>query len=447
MNGKLLNHTAWRAFAGTVAWALFSFFEAASQTTGSAVAVGTQTGSFQVIPIPDPKDKDNVFRINLGIYREKLYLQYHTASDGNVMGVFDGQTIQMIPNPVEAPDPKTGRGIAERGVVGDAIVYKDKLYLKYFSVGGYFCLAEYDGANFRIIPNPNSNTQYAGTVEPIVFNDNLYLQYKKSYAGVNHLVLEKFDGKNLNEIDLSTHEDYHAAPVVCNDRLYFLYSYNGTMTGLSYFDGGNSEKVKGPADWISSKPFGVYKKQLLISMPYNSGETGRNGERWALYDGKKFTPLPNPQNRGTLAGFPLVDKNNLFYFYQFTSGVQIAKYDGENATAFSNPPGSGKFSSGMTAYNGKVYARFSSNAVSLAQCDGTNVNLIQLPGVQNIKGFFVYRNKLFFMADNRLAEYDEHAVQFFDQSETPYYNGNYAIFQDKLFISYLGKFVRFSPAQ
>ena len=110
------------------------------------------------------------------IYDNKLYFGY-----SNQLAQYDGKSITLF--------PKLDDGRDSRPLYYTHIVFSNKLYFAYHSGDDASSLTvnhlmQYDGKNFKLIPNLEENdikSQYGG--ENIIYNNKLYFVYRRNNAG------------------------------------------------------------------------------------------------------------------------------------------------------------------------------------------------------------------------------------------------------------------------
>lgn len=408
---------------------------------GFADSFGQISKSFHLVTLADRKyDPNDRFIARLGMFHDQLYLLYNTRDKGNVMAVYDGKTLRMIPNPDSSQ-------VGPRGVEGSFFIFRDKVYVKYMNAQYGHCLAEYDGTSFHLIPNPDKQSWYGGDTEPAIYNNNLYLQYKRNEgAGLTKLRLAKFDGKSVSLIELNFEGQYLGSPLVCNGKLYFLFQVQRSEMG--WFDGLNSGFVGNNDNKYGSLVYNfstLYRKKIFAAMFYSNQESGRQGIGWYSFDGKSLIPIPNPKGRGSVAGPGMIINDTLYYAYQFTSGLQLAKYDGTTSTAIANT-GRGNLGYSLAVYKGKIYVQYIYPRAPfslvdtgvLARVDGASMTVIPLPAsIKQVSGdLTTYRDKLYFNTDSRLAEYNGDTARVIDNDQPPYFKSNVFVYQDRLFFCY-----------
>ena len=173
--------------------------------------------SLHVIPLPPNGGKPEGWQI---IYDKKLCFSY-TKGQISQLVLFDGNNFNFISN------PDSGYGVS---AIDSPFIYNNKLYFGY-SHSRTTQLAQYDGKTITLFPNldedRSSRTLY---YTHIVFNNKLYFAYHSgddaSSLTVNHLM--QYDGKNFklipNLVENDNKSQYGGENVIYNNKLYFVYS-------------------------------------------------------------------------------------------------------------------------------------------------------------------------------------------------------------------------------
>ena len=104
------------------------------------------------------------------IYNNGLFILYQAADATRHIAQYrsSGGTLQVFPNPDAG------------GYTDQPIVFDNKLYLRYYNAQGVYQLGVFNGSTLQLIPNPAgiyNSAGYNGYLGlPIIWNDNLYLQ-------------------------------------------------------------------------------------------------------------------------------------------------------------------------------------------------------------------------------------------------------------------------------
>jgi len=132
--------------------------------------------------IPNPDATTYGYWYTPVVYNSKLYILYLPANGSRHLAQYQAasNSLSIIPN------PDAGSGYWDQ-----PIVYGDKLYIKYSNAQSRFQLGSFDGNAIQLIPNPTGsynaaagNNGYIG--QPIVWNDTMYFQMGSvpyGYAG------------------------------------------------------------------------------------------------------------------------------------------------------------------------------------------------------------------------------------------------------------------------
>lgn len=195
------------------------------------------SGQAKLSLIPSPTKSGHFSPDEAIKFNNKVYFVYGD-SGSNRLVEFDGTNYRKIPNPT------SGFGILQRGLRGlkymnakskSIIVYNNKLYFMYAE--SMFTptpqIAEFDGQSIKLIPNP------AGYIPSnfatfTILGGNLYTFFastSQSSSMITDIRLVKFDGNSFKIFDNPAGENISDAtpPVVCNGKLFFLML--ATVTG------------------------------------------------------------------------------------------------------------------------------------------------------------------------------------------------------------------------
>lgn len=244
-------------------------------------------------------------------YDGNLYLQYEGLSRVFDLFMFDGDTLTKIPSP---PGFNTTSLTAYAGgYQGEPVVYNNNLYLQYLGSDGNKDLFKYDGNSLTQIPSPAGydslgNSQYGGyTGHPIVYNDSLYLQY---LGNDGSYVLAKYNGNTLTIIPSpagfeNPGSGYRfsglagAYPIVYNGKLYLQYKGNDGNYDLFSYDGNTLTQVSLPAA-VSSNDAGYQGFPIVYNgylyLQYRYSTALGPGRVLYKFDGNTFTEIPSPPN-------------------------------------------------------------------------------------------------------------------------------------------------------
>ena len=233
------------------------------------------------------------------IYNNKLYLQY-TVNFVSHLAVYNDadKTVQIIDNPDNS----------QYGYVGNPVVYNGKLYIIYISSAGYYQLAEFDGTQLKLIPNPDKGA--LTKAEPIIYHDKLYVGYQ-----------DEFGSNRLGEVDGDTFtlianpgenmQGYNGFPIIYKDILYFSFTNEVGVSQLASFDGNAITLIPNP----SASPDGYYIRDPIIFnnklyFTYKDNSAPIYHGQLAVFDGNSISLINNPPNINYI-GFPFVFNNTL----------------------------------------------------------------------------------------------------------------------------------------
>lgn len=221
--------------------------------------------------------------------------------------------------------------------------FKDKIYFQLFDNSYTSFLAEFDGTDINILPNPEGY-KLRGT--SIVYNDHLYLMFSNLETEANHLV--RFDGETFEVLPNPEGyqiNGYEGSPIVFNNFLYVSFQDDNGFTFLMEFDGEEEHFYPNPAGmkYYEGRPI-IHDNSLYIR--YRGQD---NSHYLAKFDGDTITPISSPAgyqgaNNGYFANAVSLN-GSLFLDYQNSAGtrVDILEYDGSQfishplLTGFSKP--------------------------------------------------------------------------------------------------------------
>jgi hypothetical protein len=378
----------------------------------------------------------------IAVYQSKPYLIYGTKG-GRQLAVMDGQQIKLIPN----PDRTTGN----QGVLGNGIVFHDKLYLEYLQQSNVYCIAEYNGASYRMIPMPGQVCKYFAEERPLVFNNNLYFQFTsvngQPQTGVVYRTW-KFDGNSFSPIMLPDKEINPHIPIGFNGKLYFntgfhFYAYDGT----DFADLGR----------VPFQPAIEFQHKLYLNKGIFNPQRQLFEIFWTSFDGTTFTKVPLPDGFLSSSGFSYVYKDALFTIFRIHGGIlKMAKFDGQSYNTIpgvdiSDPEmGNGGIISDhpTVVCNDKIYFQFYNGRrradSHLVEYDGAKLNNVPATdGTFNIGELVSYNNRLYFTgsfnrSEYRLAEYDGQSTTLIDKNDRGYGGGLFE-YDGKLYFKMFNK--------
>ena len=389
--------------------------------------IGVYNGGDSIHMVPNPDNGVGyVYQSTPIVFTGKLYIQYQNASNVYQVGVFDGTSLTLIPNP----------DAATYGYTGFPIIYNNNLYIQYQEDNNKSLLARINTNNtITTIPNPDGSP-YGYEGDPIVYNGKLYINYFENQINGNNLypdVLAYYDGTTLT---LTSNPDgtqygYQGDPIIFNNKLYGLYvtntppDANTTYNRLMQYDGtGNPTLIPNPTGDANTGFTGfsiVYNNNL-----YFRYATTTNREL-AKFDGTSISLIPNPD--ATTSGFlrdnPVIYDNKLCLCYKNVAGIkQLATYtSGGSLTLVPNPDATLNGYADSTpaiVYGTNLYYQYQ-NAQGLYQLgyyNDTSMTLIPNP-VGQYNGYpILYNNDLYLQFGD--AQYSGFGnLAYFDQSALP----------------------------
>lgn len=359
----------------------------------------------EIVPIPYSESVvggygDFGFHI---VYKNKLYFKYRAdAFSQTQMAVYDGSSINSIPNPVGSLD-----------YLGYPIIYNNKLYLEYHVTEDSLELFSFDGSSFSPISNPAGTTllelyssegNFPGQY-PIVFNGKLYLKYadgpfKQGDAYTNER-LGEYDGTNLRFLQHPVGgTEYWGSPIIYSNKLFFTYGA-GSELNLAYYDGINPIKLISNPDKTGSIPsttdpfLTIFHNKLYVM--YASANKTYLGQY--TNNDTALTLISNPDAGVGYGGNPAVYNDNLYFGYYPTSGsLVLARYNDTTISIIPSPvTGVNHYDNKLVVYNNYLYTAYTGYPGTF-QYDGLNFKAIPSdPPNANYNGSpIVFHDTLFF---------------------------------------------------
>jgi hypothetical protein len=337
------------------------------------------------------------------------------------------QSLVAIPNP--AGHTVSSSSPSEYG--DTAFLFQNKLVVRLQQQEGMrvYKLALFDGQNYTIVENPDNGQGYSG--HPIIFRNELYVQYKSS-TGVPQLA--KLVANRLVIIPNVTGYTYTGFPLVYKNRMYLNYN-SGTSTYLAYFDG-NSINVS--VDQIDDYHLTtIYKNKLYFI----------SNKKIIVLDSltqSVFWENPNAMFRGGLT----VHNDTLFWFMGWFANNKILKTDGTTLQEVSAPNNlSSPLPYHRISLNNKLYIFYSAGLpgqTTLIEYNNSNTRIINNPdngmGIDvNFSKPVIYRDTLFFhYLDNQgnyqLAKLNGNSIVFVGASMNPMTYSTYpTVFRGNLY--------------
>ncbi len=273
------------------------------------------------------------------IYNGKLYIQYATPT-AYKLAEFNDINLQIVPSQDSL-----------QSYVGAPIIYNNKFYTVWYTLKGNDQLVEYNGSTFQIIPNPDQDgdfvaTSYDGSINnyphPIIYNNKLYLTYEIGDRD-NVFQLAQYDGQNVTLIPNPDDGGsiFYNDPIIYNNQLYVNYNDTtldqaGDVDFISYlgqYNGENLDLIKNPDSsylYFPTTKFIDYNSQLF----FNEIIYGRGGNQLYLtsFNGMKDSLIPHSGTGNTDESMPVIYHGKL----DFEFGYNLAQYDGQNISLIGN---------------------------------------------------------------------------------------------------------------
>ena len=323
------------------------------------------------------------------------------------------QSIKLIPNP-----DTTNTGFAGSWLK----VFNNKLYTTYKNQNGDFQLAEYNGNTIKLYANPDttgtilnySTTTYISYV-PIILNGNMLLTYKNKSG---KLQLVKFDGNTLSLINnpdkgnginsffyKSTYLIPDSGTSIYKSNLYFSYLDSIGTNQLACYNGLSVSLIKPSNSKLSFDRYSNNAQIFNDTLYCIFTNTTTKINFLAKYDGATLTIINNPDSGGGVYNKLSMFNNDIYFLYYSLNYPQLAKYDGNKITVFTDSSGNGWYSTKYydpVVYNNAIYY-FGGND-NLEKCNVNNTTSINnVPKLNNIPERIAYmltptvwNNKLFF---------------------------------------------------
>jgi len=150
------------------------------KNTSNVLQLATYNGT-SIALIPNPDASSTGYQGTPIVYNNTLCIFYNSIAKVNRLAVYKGgDTLHLVPN----PDASTN------GYWNFPVVYGANLYFQYNNAAGIFQVGLFNGTSMRLIPNPghspNGTATYGGT--PLVFNNLLYTLFNNvQYDGFANL--------------------------------------------------------------------------------------------------------------------------------------------------------------------------------------------------------------------------------------------------------------------
>jgi len=357
----------------------------------------------------------------------------------------NAQTLHLIPNP-------------DNGSVGGPVfLFNGKLYVSY-SYGSYsgVKLAEFDGKNLRIIPNPDENLLpahgYIGL--PIIFNNKLYIRYADN---TNNYHLAEFNGNSLTVIsNPDSGFGYLGNPVILNNKIYFLYGNVGGTIQLAFFDGKSIFLISNPDPGGSMVTSLTYKGALYNL--YDAGYEPYQVQEFLKFDGATFIAVTNQYpDLLFLWNYPVIFHDKMYLQALNIASYNLVQSDGNSLYIIPNPDaGLGYYGGGNFLFTNKLFITYSSasgqNQLAYLNDDSTltiipnpddgNVGSVTFPAILDT---ITFNGDLYIQYESRLsnfllAKYKNQTLSTIPNSKAIGYSRGYQgfpiVFNGNLFLQY-----------
>jgi len=317
------------------------------------------------------------------------------------------QSLKLIPNP-----DSTSTGFAGSWLQG----YNNKLYSLYENQSGKFQLIEYNGNSFKLYANPDSTGTINTNTFPVLYNGNMILTYKNV---IGNLQLVKFDGTKLSLINNPDNGSgfnsffyksnlYYpdSCMSIYNGKLYFSYLDSNNINQFACYNG-NAISLIIPSN--SNLSFDSYynNAEIFNDTLYCIFSNTNTGIKYlSKYNGSSLIIINNPDSGIGVYNKLSLCNNNIYFLYNSKTGNnQLAKYDGNKITVFSDSINQYWYDTEYYdpgVYNNAIY--YFGGFTDLGKCDGKSItNIKNVPKLNNnseriafMLSPTVWNNKLFF---------------------------------------------------
>ncbi len=271
------------------------------------------------------------------IYNSEFYSVWVTKNQTGQLVAYDGTTFTIIPNPTDGTFLGQGLNFDNSTIVQypHPTVYNGKLYLTYHdntnqTINYVFQLAQYDGSNTVLIPNPTNDGGFGVYYnDPVIYNNKLYVTYNdtisiQSSGEIGSTdYLGEFDGQKLRVIPNPDSSysiigiDYSRTNYITyNNKLYFATLDSRDRRDLTSFNGINDSLIRTTInnDIDETMPI-VYRNKLFFAL-----------ESLTQYDGQSISTVSDP-NGGGYSQYPFVFNDTLFFVYNSSTIYHLAYLD------------------------------------------------------------------------------------------------------------------------
>lgn len=287
-------------------------------------------------------------------------------------GYYDGEEINMIPNPSSFDDGGSGyRGIS--------FFFNDRTYSILKDNNGVYHLCEFDGDDFLVIPNPPNHTDSASgctsgfdltPLQPVstdnyIFNNKLYLSFRND-DGITQMY--EFDGDTYSLIPnptgaTTTISGFREGHILFNDKLFVRYRNDDGVYSLYKFDGNELSEIPNPPNHNQSgKGYHrggaiVFNNKLFLTYIDNDDKLSL----WTLDANDNFEAIQTPNEYSNIqtqltaygySNFNLDTLHNKLYmtFLHQDEYTQLFTYDGDELYPVPLPPNAQSEGYGVMTY-------------------------------------------------------------------------------------------------
>ena len=291
----------------------------------------------------------------------------------------------------------------------DLIVYNDTLYFVTAPpTGSGYQLWKYDGANNPTAIDGTLSTSGAGKVSsPYVFAGKLLFSYSSDGSNSELYAYDDANSSVIEIADLNNSTGTGTNPssfIEYNGKLYFkTANVAGLGSRIFSYDGTNA-----PVDVLGLGYLSIYEFEVFNNKLYFTTLIGSE-IKLLSYDGTSVSSALNLGNFKSPSSLEVVGSSLYFRSFSDDYGIELAKYDGANASIAEdvNVGDLGSNPTNFTEYKGNLY--FSANG-SLHHYDGDVVtpyiDLFPFGANTTDGSSVVFHDSLFFSASGKLYKTD-----------------------------------------